>query len=56
MAATLTRNIRRCARYVHGQPIYFEAARPWERATFVIDNSDFGAPRVTRPSSVPTDH
>ena len=42
-------------RYVHGQRLYFEAARPWERATFVIDNSDFAAPKVIRPVAAPTD-
>ncbi len=42
-------------RYVHGQHLYFEAARPWERATFVIDNSDFAAPKVIRPVAAPTD-
>ncbi|WDF31966.1 uridine kinase [Arthrobacter agilis] len=42
-------------RYVHGQRLYFEAARPWERATFVIDNSDFTAPDVVRPVTAPTD-
>ncbi|UJP10539.1 uridine kinase [Microbacterium sp. KUDC0406] len=33
-------------RYVGGQRLYFEAARPWERADFVIDNSDYAHPRV----------
>lgn len=33
-------------RYVGGQRLYFDAARPWERATFVVDNSDFTSPRV----------
>lgn len=42
-------------RYVHGQHLYFEAARPWERATFVIDNSDFAAPKVIRPVAASTD-
>lgn len=32
-------------RYVEGQRLYFEAARPWERATFVVDNSDVTSPR-----------
>ncbi|MBO0594433.1 uridine kinase [Nesterenkonia sp. E16_7] len=35
-------------RYVEGQRLYFESACPWERASFVVDNSDFTAPRVTR--------
>lgn len=33
-------------RYVAGQRLYFEAARPWERASVIIDNSDFSTPRV----------
>lgn len=41
-------------RYVHGQRLYFEAARPWERATFVIDNNDFTAPKVIRPVTAST--
>ena len=41
-------------RYVGGQRLYFEAARPWERATFVVDNSDFTAPKVIRPEMVST--
>ena len=36
-------------RYVGGQRLYFEAARPWERATFVVDNTDFTAPKIVRP-------
>ncbi|MGL3807234.1 uridine kinase [Paeniglutamicibacter sp. R2-26] len=39
-------------RYVGGQRLYFEAARPWERATYVVENSDFAAPRVIGPASV----
>lgn len=38
-------------RYVGGQRLYFEAARPWERATFVVDNSDFTSPEVIRPGT-----
>ena len=37
-------------RYVHGQRIYFNAARPWERATFVIDNSNFTSPTIIEPN------
>lgn len=33
-------------RYVGGQRLYFDAARPWERATFVVDNSDPTSPKV----------
>ncbi|MBG6192482.1 uridine kinase [Arthrobacter sp. CAN_A212] len=36
-------------RYVGGQRLYFDAARPWEQATFVVDNSDFTSPKVVRP-------
>ena len=32
-------------RYVGGQRLYFAAARPWERATFVVDNVDVTHPR-----------
>ncbi|WP_245934628.1 uridine kinase [Arthrobacter psychrolactophilus] len=35
-------------RYVGGQRLYFQAARPWERASFVVDNSDFTAPRLMK--------
>ncbi|MFF1384752.1 uridine kinase [Arthrobacter sp. NPDC058288] len=41
-------------RYVGGQRLYFDAARPWERATFVVDNSDFTKPKVVRPDMVST--
>ncbi|MHA7241572.1 nucleoside/nucleotide kinase family protein [Arthrobacter sp. TMS1-12-1] len=43
-------------RYVHGQRLYFHTARPWERASFVIDNSDVTSPRLIQPhaaSAVP---
>jgi hypothetical protein len=33
-------------RYVEGQRIYFAACRPWERATFLVDNSDPVRPRL----------
>lgn len=36
-------------RYVHGQRLYFDGARPWERATFVIDNSNFTSPVIIHP-------
>ena len=39
-------------RYVGGQRLYFEAARPWERTTYVVENSDFASPRVIRPGQV----
>ncbi|WP_394251774.1 nucleoside/nucleotide kinase family protein [Arthrobacter pityocampae] len=33
-------------RYVGGQRLYFEAVRPWERATVVVDNRDYTAPAI----------
>ncbi|MFF1251490.1 uridine kinase [Pseudarthrobacter sp. NPDC058329] len=39
-------------RYVGGQRLYFDAARPWERATFVVNNSVFTSPRVISPDMV----
>lgn len=33
-------------RYVDGQRLYFEACRPWERASVVVDNSDWSTPRA----------
>lgn len=39
-------------RYVGGQRLYFEAARPWERATFVVDNADFASPEIVLPGMV----
>ena len=33
-------------RYVGGQRLYFATARPWERATHVIDNADPSARRI----------
>ncbi|PYI69791.1 uridine kinase [Arthrobacter livingstonensis] len=38
-------------RYVGGQRLYFQAARPWDRATFVVDNADFTSPRTIRPET-----
>lgn len=34
-------------RYVGGQRLYFAEAAPWERATWVIDNADLDAPRLS---------
>lgn len=34
-------------RYYDAQRIYFREAQPWERASVVIDNSDFNEPRIT---------
>lgn len=39
-------------RYVGGQRLYFQAARPWARATFIVDNSDVASPRLIRPDMV----
>lgn len=33
-------------RYVEGQRIYFAREQPWERATYVVDNTDFFDPRI----------
>jgi len=33
-------------RYIGAQQIYFRQARPWERASLVVDNADFNEPRV----------
>lgn len=38
-------------RYMDGQRLYFAAARPWERASIVVDNTDPGRPRVIAPES-----
>ncbi len=37
-------------RYIGGQRLYFANARPWERATTVIDNSDPANPRRIEPA------
>jgi len=36
-------------RYVRGQRLYFESAKPWQRATRVVDNTDPAAPRILSP-------
>jgi uridine kinase len=36
-------------RYVGGQRLYFAAARPWERATYVVDNTDHAMPTRIHP-------
>jgi uridine kinase len=36
-------------RYVEGQRLYFDAVRPWARASLVVDNSDPVTPRIIRP-------
>ena len=38
-------------RYVQGKLLYFAAARPWERATLVIDNSRAHSPHLVDPSA-----
>ncbi|GGN46522.1 uridine kinase [Actinoplanes campanulatus] len=35
-------------RYVEGQRLYFAACAPQDRATILIDNRDFAAPRIIR--------
>jgi uridine kinase len=37
-------------RYLFGQRIYFARARPWERASIVVDNTDFTRPRIVDAS------
>lgn len=37
-------------RYQGAQQIYFHEARPWEHATFVVDNTDFHSPIVVAAS------
>lgn len=39
-------------RYIGGQRLYFAATRPWERATIVVDNTDFTSPKVIHPDMV----
>ena len=39
-------------RYVQGQRLYFSNAKPWERASVVIDNSDSVTPRLM-PVGIP---
>lgn len=36
-------------RYVGGQRLYFQSAHPWDRATVVVDNSDFDTPTIIPP-------
>jgi uridine kinase len=39
-------------RYVEGQRRYFREARPWQRATVIVDNTDLAAPVVIAPEVV----
>ncbi len=43
------------ARYVGGQRRYFAAARPWARATVVVDNTDPGTPALSGDGVRPGD-
>lgn len=38
-------------RYIAGQQIYFAHAKPWDRATVVVDNTDFEQPRIIDASA-----
>lgn len=38
-------------RYVGAQRFYFSRARPWERASLVVDNTDFNNPRIIEPTA-----
>lgn len=37
-------------RYVLGQRLYLHEAKPWQRATVVVDNSDLAAPATIEPN------
>lgn len=39
-------------RYVGGQRLYFEAVRPWERATVIVDNTDYTAQRIISSAAI----
>ncbi len=39
-------------RYIGGQRIYFEQARPWEQATIIVDNTNFDDPRIIGAAQV----
>ena len=41
-----TRSAEALPRYIGAQQLYFRQARPWERATLVVDNADFNEPKV----------
>ncbi|WP_051516102.1 hypothetical protein [Candidatus Blastococcus massiliensis] len=41
-------------RYTGAQRLYFAAARPWERASVVVDNSDLGRPRIIEAAAAST--
>lgn len=38
-------------RYFGAQELYFRAAQPWNRASVVVDNTDFASPRIIDPSN-----
>ncbi len=38
-------------RYRGAQELYFEAARPWDRASLVVDTTQPAAPRIVDPAS-----
>jgi uridine kinase len=38
-------------RYTGAQRLYFASARPWERASVVVDNSELGRPRMIEAST-----
>lgn len=38
-------------RYTGAQRLYFVSARPWERASVVVDNRELGRPRIIDPSA-----
>lgn len=38
-------------RYTGAQRIYFDRAKPWQRADMVVDNTDFTCPVIIQPSA-----
>lgn len=43
-------------RYVGGQKLYFADSKPWERATLIVDNSDYTHPRLIAAGEVSADY
>ncbi|SOC50380.1 uridine kinase [Blastococcus aggregatus] len=43
-------------RYTGAQRLYFASARPWERASVVVDNHELGRPRTISPASASAAH
>jgi len=43
-------------RYNSAQRLYFDHARPWERASIVVDNTDPAAPTIIDPTNAHAAH